>query len=149
MDASSYFCSGVIQRYWVPDRGPPGPGYQHGLYATDAINHNSAKGDRKTELTKDLTDFRRAYDFSYEAFWGSNETKELNKNDRTEGFKDSMKQAGDGDRSGFYENSSLSLLFASSFLKFSFTLSPIFLLHWRPTMKTLNKCVVLLVFAIH
>ena len=67
------------------------------------INHNSAKGDRKTEPTKDLTTFRRAYDFCYQAFWGLNETKELNKNDRTEGFKDSMKQAGDGDRNGFYE----------------------------------------------
>lgn len=31
------------------------------------INRNSAKGSRKTELTKDLSNFRRAYDFCYQA----------------------------------------------------------------------------------
>lgn len=52
--------------------------------------------------------------------------KELNKNDRTEGFKDSMKQAGDGDRSGFYENSSLSLLFRIVFSQIFFHFIPYF-----------------------
>ena len=34
VDTFSRTYSGVIQRYWVPDRGSPGPGYQQGMHAT-------------------------------------------------------------------------------------------------------------------